>query len=591
MRLSLPHLLQSFLASTFSVLFYPLQLLVSLSACLGHRADPIGNIMSFGQLEVPPHKLWHGTDLDPTNGVSIKGSGFNLNNANDAEVLVDMIRQQYPVLYLELEGNTLGVEAAKEIGKILESKPELVAAFWKDLFTGRLKSEIPQALGYLLGGVDLAGARLTCLDLSDNAIGPVGMPGLVPFFKSRSSFSLKELIFNNNGWGPDGGSMLAEALLGCYRKSIEEGGEVFQLKIFICGRSRIENKAAINLATFFKEIKSLEEIHMPQNGIYVEGINALTDSFRENPNLRVLNLNDNTVSSKGCVKLAECVTGLLNLTELNLGDCLIKTDGVRTLSNALAECKNLEKINLESNEIENEVGELLAGILAKLPKLTEVNLCGNEFSNRTADDIQNILRSSRSKPEVLIDAEASDNENEEGYSVLEETNGSVYHSTLEDDEVRQFLKEPTLENFNTILPNPDQRLCDYLATSPDVGESGTTVAGLCVRAACNISSFQHPKSEKCFVSLLDRAVEDQFFATHILQRFGLMQVEDSKGSSVDKIPSSAIISLRNYIQSHKLSYVNLGTFHWFLKGYNSNTDETKTHIKNLFETVDTKLFG
>ncbi len=48
--------------------------------------------------------------------------------------------------YLELEGNTLGVEAAKEIGKCLESRPELEIALWKDLFTGRLKDEIPKAL-------------------------------------------------------------------------------------------------------------------------------------------------------------------------------------------------------------------------------------------------------------------------------------------------------------------------------------------------------------------------------------------------------------------------------------------------------------
>ena len=61
-----------------------------------------------------------------------------------------MIGHQKPLLYLELEGNTLGVEAAKEIGKSLESKPELVAALWKDLFTGRLKTEIPQALVILL---------------------------------------------------------------------------------------------------------------------------------------------------------------------------------------------------------------------------------------------------------------------------------------------------------------------------------------------------------------------------------------------------------------------------------------------------------
>lgn len=70
---------------------------------------------------------------------------------------------------------------------------------------------------YLFAGVDLAGASLQRLDLSDNAIGPVGMVGLGPFFKTKSSFSLKELILNNNGFGPEGGSVRSlTSQLNCY---------------------------------------------------------------------------------------------------------------------------------------------------------------------------------------------------------------------------------------------------------------------------------------------------------------------------------------------------------------------------------------
>ena len=47
---------------------------------------------------------------------------------------------------LKLEGNTLGIDAAEMIGKALASHPEFTRAHWKDLFTGRLKTEIPQAL-------------------------------------------------------------------------------------------------------------------------------------------------------------------------------------------------------------------------------------------------------------------------------------------------------------------------------------------------------------------------------------------------------------------------------------------------------------
>lgn len=50
---------------------------------------------------------------------------------------------------------------------------------------------------------------------------------------------------------------------------------------------------------------SLEEIHMPQNGINHPGIKALATAVQHNPNLRTLNLNDNTFTEKGAVAMAQ----------------------------------------------------------------------------------------------------------------------------------------------------------------------------------------------------------------------------------------------------------------------------------------------
>lgn len=47
---------------------------------------------------------------------------------------------------LELRGNTLGVDATVPIAKALEDRSELRHALWSDLFTGRLKAEIPETL-------------------------------------------------------------------------------------------------------------------------------------------------------------------------------------------------------------------------------------------------------------------------------------------------------------------------------------------------------------------------------------------------------------------------------------------------------------
>lgn len=60
--------------------------------------------------------------------------------------IVNAIKSAKRLTGLILEGNTLGVEAAKAIAKALESQQTFQRALWKDAFTGRLKDEIPKAL-------------------------------------------------------------------------------------------------------------------------------------------------------------------------------------------------------------------------------------------------------------------------------------------------------------------------------------------------------------------------------------------------------------------------------------------------------------
>lgn len=112
------------------------------------------------------------------------------------------------------------------------------------MFTGRLRSEIPTALvsfaatsllklllcyrhyrfhsfcipvsfvvficspqRSLGSGLLSAGARLTELDLSDNAFGPDGVKGIEQLLKSSSCYTLKELRLNNCGMGIGGGKV------------------------------------------------------------------------------------------------------------------------------------------------------------------------------------------------------------------------------------------------------------------------------------------------------------------------------------------------------------------------------------------------
>lgn len=208
--------------------------------------------------------------------------------------------------FLDLEGNTLGPDAAKGISKAIETHgSNLKRALWKDMFTGRMKDEIPVALEHLGKGLCAAGTKLVELDLSDNAFGPIGVKGLAALLSSSSCYTLKELRLNNNGLGISGGKMLAKALLDCHENSLKETKKPFELKVFIAGRNRLENEGATALANVFEKLTSLEEVVMPQNGIYHVGISALANGLSTNKNLKILNLNDNTVGPKGARALAE----------------------------------------------------------------------------------------------------------------------------------------------------------------------------------------------------------------------------------------------------------------------------------------------
>lgn len=50
---------------------------------------------------------------------------------------------------------------------------------------------------------------------------------------------------------------------------------------------------------------SMEEVHMPQNGINHAGVTALAEAMQHNPGLRILNLNDNTFTEKGAMAMAQ----------------------------------------------------------------------------------------------------------------------------------------------------------------------------------------------------------------------------------------------------------------------------------------------
>ncbi|KAG7189790.1 hypothetical protein KM043_017452 [Ampulex compressa] len=416
-----------------------------------------------------------------SSGVSFTGRQLKLDTEDDALEVINAIQACEKLEYLDLEGNTLGPRAAKAIAEILKVKgTPLKRALWKDMFTGRLKSEIPKTLEFFGTALCTAGTHLIELDLSDNALGPIGIEGLAKFLTSSSCYTLQELRLNNNGLGISGGKMLAQALLDCYENSSKVGNQPLALKVFIAGRNRLENEGAQALAAVFEKLKSLEEVVMLQNGIYYPGITALANGLAVNPKLRILNLNDNTVRTKGARALASILPNFQNLEQLNLGDCLLKTKGALILAKALGVKGNhpsLREVVLSFNEIHARAAVPLAQAMADKASLMSLQLDGNAFGENGRAALRQYLKDSQkidALGSLAEDNSEDEDEDEESSSEGEEDEDDDFLKSqvgeklllLQDDDVEAFIEHAQnisrlsfIEEFTKVIMKVSA-LCD-----------------------------------------------------------------------------------------------------------------------------------
>ncbi|OQR79975.1 ran GTPase-activating protein 1-like [Tropilaelaps mercedesae] len=373
--------------------------------------------------------------------VSFKGEGKKLDKAEDIRSICDALENTPNVTIFCLQGNTLGSEAAGSLSRSLEKCGKLERLLCEDIFTGRMKSDIPVSLKLLSHGLMTSGCRLVELDFSGNAFGELAINALYTLLTSSTCFSLKELRLNNTGLGPMGGVRLAQALLECLEKSAGK----FRLEVFACGRSRLENDGAKALAKFFAQSPNLEEVVIPQDGIFKEGIVAIGEALVNCPNLKILNINDNILSILGAECFKDSLSRLTSLEVLNVGDCVIRSEGAVHIAEAIGNLTQLRELHLDHNEIELAAGLMVVEAVANKSKLRVLELDGNRFG---LDGISQIEQ--RMEDLGLLDALCAFSEDEEdGYNEEDAF-------TLDD-----FARNPTPESLLR-LDQPLEQAKEYL---------------------------------------------------------------------------------------------------------------------------------
>ncbi|KAL2917241.1 Ran GAP Rna1 [Polyrhizophydium stewartii] len=316
------------------------------------------------------------------------GRGLKLHTASDVADFVAEIAALDDLEEVRLGGNSFGVEAARAIAAALKPKNSLKVVGFSDMFTGRLKDEIPLALEAFAEAFEDK-KHLVDLDLSDNAFGPAGARPLMRLLINNRH--IQTLRLNNNGLGIEGGRLISEALIEAQKKNDAEG-RASALRVVIAGRNRLESAGAGHLAKAFEAHKdSLTTVRMPQNSIRPEGVHTLLSSLKHCKNLEHLDLQDNTFTREGSLALSGAIPHWPNLRVLDIGDCLLKTAGAGAIIKALTPgSTHLEFLNLGFNEIKEPAAALLVSMLINKQKLTTLQLNGNIFD--AEDDVVASIR-------------------------------------------------------------------------------------------------------------------------------------------------------------------------------------------------------
>lgn len=205
---------------------------------------------------------------------------------------------------------------------------------------------------------------------------------MVPFLTHNRTLQILKL--SNNGLGPTGGNIIAEALLASAKASAAEGKES-NLRVVHCGRNRLENGSAPKFAEAFEAHGKLVDVRMPQNGIRQEGIEVLAHALSTCASMEYLDLQDNCTSNdsaeEGWQALAKALSTWTGLQTLELSDCVINNEGAAKLFDVLAQGQHskLSKLHLQNDNLDESILETLSDLVEKhLPALKLLEIQWNE---------------------------------------------------------------------------------------------------------------------------------------------------------------------------------------------------------------------
>ena len=281
--------------------------------------------------------------------------------------------------------------------------------------------------------------KLQSLDLSSNSIEADGVAVLAHGLKSCSE--LKELVLDNNPLKDNGADELFIALKSCskleklsceniiscsnkkhYTRSIrfayvyafdheriketltgnsevtskwtetlaESMKHWSQLRIFNGSNNNLSGSGLARLAEGFAKTSKLEQLHLRENKIAAEGMDALAESIKS-CRLKELDLESNNISHHGMVALNEGIKNSSSIQMLNFSMNLLYPTGVATLNESLKFCGHLTLLGLRGSKIGPSGIQALVKGLKCCTHLRGLDLVDNRITSEGAIALADIL--------------------------------------------------------------------------------------------------------------------------------------------------------------------------------------------------------
>lgn len=366
-----------------------------------------------GQIPLIPDQLRRFYDFCAR---SIKDRKFTLAKAslgpNSAEMVAQVVRNNYNFAQLELRNNDLGDKGAVILAKALSKALNLV-------HIGLAGNDIgPEGANVLFRS--LAGSHtVTSLDLSSseglhrNRITGKGAEALVPLLKGNQV--LMHLNLAGTGLGQEGIELLAEGFEGNRTLlALEIGGNglvgraVEGLARVVVGSKLAKLGLAGNklglagcevlgrlLCGGYDGYCPLQHLDLSKNEIPQAGVSRIYSALCRNGGLKTLLLDNNPIGPAVCPELHSFLVENRSLNTLSLAYCELRSDGVAVFSEGLSKNHSLQTLNLSWNVLEDAGSVSIATGVGHNDSLKSLDLSSNRIHDKGGFALCEAIRTNR----------------------------------------------------------------------------------------------------------------------------------------------------------------------------------------------------